>query len=141
MSDCLPCDLEAADDAAIVYRDDDWALEIATGYEVPGWFFLRLRRHAEGWSEPTVEELAGFGPVSKRLSAAIQAATGATHVYFMSFGENYPHFHFLVIARDAELPPAFRGAAIVGLRADGLDPAESRAVAGRVRDALVSATT
>jgi diadenosine tetraphosphate (Ap4A) HIT family hydrolase len=141
MSECLPCDLEAADSAAIVYRDDDWACEVADGYEVPGWFFLRLRRHAEGWSEPTVAELADFGPVSQRISAAIQSATSATNVYFLSFGENYPHFHFLVIARDAEVPPASRGAAILSLRAEGLDIAESRVVAARVRDALVSATT
>ncbi len=104
MSDCLPCDLEEADAARIVYRDDTWSCEIADGYDVPGWFILRLRRHAEGWAGPTADELAAFGPLSQRLAAAIQDATGAPTVYFMSFGENYPHFHFLVIARPADLP-------------------------------------
>lgn len=136
MSDCLPCDLETAEPARIVYRDDDWSCEIADGYDVPGWFILRLRRHAEGWSGPTVDELAGFGPVSQRISTAIQSATGATGTYFMSFGENYPHFHFLVTARDADLPIESRGAAILAMRADYRDLAASLEVGERVRSAL-----
>lgn len=140
MSDCLPCDLEAAEPAAIVYRDDDWSCEIADGYDVPGWFILRLRRHAEGWAGPSVEELSGFGPVSQKISAAIQSATGATGTYFLSFGENYPHFHFLVIARDADLPAESRGAAILGLRAEGRDLEAALAVGAKVRTLLVAAT-
>jgi diadenosine tetraphosphate (Ap4A) HIT family hydrolase len=140
MSECLPCDLEAADAASVIYRDDDWACEVAEGYDVPGWFILRLRRHAEGWSGPTAQELAGFGPVSQRLAGAIQTATGASNVYFLSFGENYPHFHFLVIARDAELPPELRGAAILGLRSTDRDLEESLVVGARVRDSLAGAS-
>ena len=53
-------------------------------------------------------------PISVRCrsgsSAAIQDVTGAPTVYFMSFGENYPHFHFLVIARPADLAPEHRRA-------------------------------
>ncbi|HEX4056926.1 MAG TPA: hypothetical protein VHX87_01250 [Galbitalea sp.] len=136
MSDCLPCDLEAAESAAIVYRDDDWSCEIADGYDVPGWFILRLRRHAEGWDGPTASELERFGPVSQRIAAAIRSATGASGVYFLSFGENYPHFHFLVIARGADLAPELRGAAILGLRASGRDLDAALAVGAHVRDAL-----
>lgn len=140
MSDCLPCDLEASEPSRIVYRDADWSCEIADGYDVPGWFILRLRRHAEGWAGPTTDELAHFGPVSQRVSAAIQAATGATGVYFMSFGENYPHFHFLVIARDADLPAESKGAAILARRADSRDLDTSLAVGERVRSALAAAS-
>jgi diadenosine tetraphosphate (Ap4A) HIT family hydrolase len=136
VSDCLPCDLEAAESSAVIYRDETWSCEIADGFDVPGWFILRLRRHAEGWSGPTADELSNFGPISQRLATAIESATGATGVYFMSFGENYPHFHFLAIARDAELVPESRGAAILGLRAEGRDLEASLAVGARVRDAL-----
>lgn len=136
MNACLPCDLEFAEAAAIVYRDDTFSCEVAAGYEVPGWFFLRLRRHAEGWSGPTVDELAGFGPLQQRIAAAIQQTTGAPTVYFMSFGENYPHFHFLVIARPADLAPEFRGAAILGTRVGNQDAAASLALAADVRTAL-----
>jgi diadenosine tetraphosphate (Ap4A) HIT family hydrolase len=140
MSDCLPCDLEQCESSAIIYRDATWSCEIADGYDVPGWFILRLRRHAEGWSGPSAEELADFGPISQRLATAIESATGATGVYFMSFGENYPHFHFLVIARDAELPSESRGAAILGLRAEGRDLEAALIVGNRVRDALAGAS-
>lgn len=139
MSACLPCDLEAADPDAIVYRDETWSCEVADGYDVPGWFVLRLRRHAEGWSDPTAEELAGFGPVSQNLAAAIQSATGATGTYFLSFGENFPHFHFLVIARDADLAPESRGAAILETRASRRDRASALLVGARVRSALATA--
>ena len=140
MSGCLPCDLEATEPSAIIYRDEIWSCEIADGYDVPGWFILRLRRHAEGWSGPTAGELADFGPISQQLATAIQSATGATSVYFMSFGENYPHFHFLVIARDAELPPESRGPAVLGLRTESRDLEAALTVGDRVRNALAGAT-
>ena len=136
MSACLPCDLEDADVASVVFRDDTWSCEVAEGYDVPGWFILRLRRHAEGWSGPTVTELADFGPLSQRVAAAIQEATGAPTVYFMSFGENYPHFHFLVTARNADLAAEQRGAGILALRADHRNLDASLTVASRVRDAM-----
>jgi len=101
---------------------------------------MRLRRHAEGWSGPTAEELTSFGPISQRISTAIESATGATGTYFLSFGENYAHFHFLVIARDADLAPEFRGAAILGLRAENRDLDTALVVGARVREALASAT-
>jgi diadenosine tetraphosphate (Ap4A) HIT family hydrolase len=132
----LPCDLEAADQDQIVYRDDTWSCEVADGYDVPGWFILRLRRHAEGWGGPTADELSNFGPVSQRIATVIQEATGATGTYFLSFGENYPHFHFLVIARDADLPPQSRGAAVLELRATNRDRTQALDVGARVRSAM-----
>lgn len=138
MSGCLPCDLESVDAAATVFRDDKWSCDVAEGYDVRGWYILRVRRHAEGWEGLTADEAAGFGAVSQRISAAIRAATGAPLVYFLSFGENYPHFHFLVIARPAELSPAHRGAGILGLREADRDPITSLAVAADVRTALAA---
>jgi len=138
MTDCLPCSLENADPDAVVYRDDTWACEVVNGYEAPGWYFLRLRRHSEGWGGLTTDEAAGFGVVSQRVAAAIQKATGAATVYFMSFGENYPHFHFLVIARPEGLPSESRGAAILATRAENLDPTASLEVAEKVRASLVN---
>ena len=136
MSSCLPCDLERAGPEAVVFRDEVWSCDVADGYDVPGWFFWRLRRHAEGWSGPTVEELSSFGPLSQRVTAAIQRVTGAPTVYFMSFGENYPHFHFLLTARGAEVRPQHRGAGILELRTGQRDLDASLAVAARVRTAL-----
>ncbi|GAA1942569.1 hypothetical protein [Microbacterium deminutum] len=141
MSACLPCDLEQADAAAIVYRDDTWSCDVAAGYDVPGWYILRLRRHAEGWAGLSAAEAAGFGGVSQQVAAAIRDATGSPTVYFMSFGENYPHFHFLVTARPSDLAPEHRGAGILGLREAGRDLPASLAIAADVRDALLPQPT
>ena len=137
MSDCLPCDLESAEATSVVFRDDTWSCGVAAGYDVPGWFILRLRRHAEGWSGLSGDEAAGFGTVSQRVAAAVREATGAPTVYFMSFGENYPHFHFLVIARPEGLAPEHRGAGILALREAKRDPVASLTVAADVRTALL----
>ena len=139
MSGCLPCDLESAPDEAVVYRDTDWACEVAEGYDVPGWYVLRVRRHAEGWPALTPSEAAGFGVVSQRVTRAIHAVTGAPTVYFLSFGENYAHLHFLLIARPADLPPELRGAAILTLRATHRDRPAALASAAAVRQAFTSA--
>lgn len=138
MADCLPCGLESVAPESVVYRDETWSCDIVDGYHVPGWYFLRLRRHAEGWSGLTPEEAADFGQVSQRVSAAIQRATGAPTVYFMSFGENYPHFHFLVIARPESVGPEVRGAAILSTRVENLDLDAALATAGEVRAQLLN---
>ena len=138
---CLPCALEDAESETIVLRDDMWSCEIPTGLEAPGWFFLRLRRHAEGWADLTADEAAAFGAISQRVDAAIRAATGAPKVYFMSFGENHPHFHFLVVARSADLEPTSRGAAIVSRLSELRDVDASLQVAAEVRDAIAHTET
>ncbi|GLI26939.1 hypothetical protein ARHIZOSPH14_11810 [Agromyces rhizosphaerae] len=136
MSGCLPCELEHADASAIVYRDERWACEVAEGYDVPGWFVLRLRRHAEGWGGLSATDAAEFGVVSQRIATAVQEATGAPNVYFLSFGENHRHFHFLVIARPADLDPTLTGAAILAMRSDHRDPTRARSIAAAVGDAI-----
>lgn len=136
MNDCLPCALEHTEPECVVYRDDDWACEVATGYEIPGWYILRIRRHTEGWASLAHDEATAFGLVSQRVAQAIQVATGAPRVYFMSFGENYPHFHFLVIARPNDLAPQFEGVGILSLRSKRLDKKGALATATEVRTAL-----
>jgi len=136
---CLPCALEDAAPESVVFRDDVWSGEIPTGLEAPGWYFLRLRRHADGFAGLSDDELAGFGDACRRLDAAVRAATGAPKVYFMTFGENHTHFHHLVIARTDGIEPSWRGAAIVSHLAELRDPDAALAVAARVRDAYVPA--
>ena len=134
---CLPCDLEDAQEG-IVHRDDLWACEVAEGYDVPGWFVLRARRHAEGWGALTPDEAASLGPVAQRVSTAIQQATGAVNTYLLSFGENYPHLHFLIIARPPDLPADLKGAAILSRRLEDRDREAALAVAADVRAALAA---
>ena len=74
---CLPCEMERAAPDAVVFRDDLWAAEVAPGYEVPGWFFLRVRRHAELLTGLNDAELSALGHRARDLVAAVTEATGA----------------------------------------------------------------
>ncbi|MDX6742442.1 hypothetical protein [Actinocorallia sp. A-T 12471] len=132
---CLMCALEDAHEDSVVFRDPLWAAEIAPGYDVPGWFVLRARRHAELLTGLDDAELAAFGVRARNLTAAVTAATGAPATYLMAFGENHRHFHVLISARGEDVPPELRGGNILKLRESRLDPAASLALLPAVRDA------
>ena len=137
-SNCMLCDMESADEATVVFRDDLWAAQIAPGYDVPGWFFLRARRHAERITGLNDEELETFGRNARDLVAAVGQATGAEATYMLMFGENYPHFHVLVIARGAEVPPEQRAGNILKLRAELMDPDAAKQLVPAVRSAYAN---
>jgi len=132
---CLICAMEQSPPDAVIFRDELWAAEVPPGYEVPGWYFLRVRRHAEllpGLSEP---ELSALGPRARDLVGAVTAATGAPATYLLHFGENYRHFHALVAARGADVPAELRAGNILGLRPGHVDVPAALALAAAVRAA------
>ena len=135
---CLICHLDQAPDEAVVFRDDDWACEIAPGFEVPGWYFLRLRRHALGWAELERSELTAFGPVVQDLMGALEQAFDAPARYLMTFGEAYPHFHAVITVRTEDIPPESRSGNILALRASRVDRAAALAQVPAVRAALAA---
>jgi diadenosine tetraphosphate (Ap4A) HIT family hydrolase len=120
---------------AVVFRDDLWAAEVAPGYEVPGWFFLRVRRHAELLTGLDDAERSAFGHRAAGLVAAVTAATGAPATYLLHFGENYRHFHALVAARGADIPAEQRGGNILCRRPGHVDVAAAVALVPDVRAA------
>src|ERR1700761_433337 len=130
---CLICSLEETDPAARVFRDELWAAEVPPGYDVPGWFFLRTRRHAERLTGLDEAETATFGRHARDLVSAVERVTGAPAVYLLSFGENYRHFHALVAARGAQVPPELRGYGLIKLLDEGRDIPAARALAAEVR--------
>jgi diadenosine tetraphosphate (Ap4A) HIT family hydrolase len=135
---CLICHLDDAPDEAIVFRDEDWACEVAPGFEVPGWYFLRLRRHALGWAALEQPELTAFGPVVQDLMGALERAFGAPACYLMTFGEAYPHFHAVVTVRTDDIPPESRSGNILALRASRVDRTAALAHVPAVRAALAA---
>ena len=120
-ADCLLCAMEDADEAAVVFRDPLWAAEVVPGYEVPGWFILRARRHAERITGLDHDELSTLAWRARDLVAAVTEVTGAPATYLMVFGENYPHFHVLIAARGEDVPPELRTGNILRLRAGHAD--------------------
>lgn len=131
--DCKICLMEESDPASRVFSDDLWAAEVPAGAEVPGWFFLRTRRHAEAITGLNDAELASFGTHAQDMVAAVERATEAPRVYMMAFGENHQHFHLMITARGEEIPAEFRSAKIMGLMKDHKDPEAANAVAQKVK--------
>src|ERR1700689_2139878 len=133
--ECLICSMEETDPASRVFLDELWAAEVAPGFEVPGWFFLRARRHAEKLTSLDEAETAAFGRRAHDLVSAVERVTGAPAVYLLSFGENFRHFHALVAARGEGVPPELRSGALLQLRASGRDRPAAQALAKDVRHA------
>jgi diadenosine tetraphosphate (Ap4A) HIT family hydrolase len=128
-SECLICSMEETEPGSRVFLDELWAAEVAPGYEVPGWFFLRARRHAEKLTGLDEAETATFGRHAHDLVSAVERVTGAPAVYLLSFGENYLHFHALIAARGKQVPPELRGWALLRLLAEDRDVPAAQALA------------
>ncbi|GAA3290306.1 HIT family protein [Streptomyces cinereospinus] len=132
---CLICGLDESEESDVVFRDDLWAAEIVPSYDVPGWFFLRARRHAERITGLDEAELETFGRRARDLVAAVTQATGAEATYILMFGESFPHFHALIAARTADVPADRRAGDILKLRTERADLDGARALVPAVRDA------
>lgn len=132
---CLLCTMEQADETSVVFRDPLWAAEVVPGYDVPGWFILRARRHAERITGLDDEELSSYGRRARDLVAAVTDVTGAPAIYQLVFGENYRHFHALVAARGHDVPPELRAGNLLQLRADHANLAAASELVPAVRSA------
>jgi diadenosine tetraphosphate (Ap4A) HIT family hydrolase len=133
--DCLLCTMEEAADTVTVFRDPLWAAEVVPGFDVPGWFVLRARRHAERITGLDNAELAALPYRARDLVAAVTEVTGAAATYFLVFGENYPHYHALIAARGDDVPADRRTGDILKLRPERGDPAAAAALVPAVRRA------
>lgn len=134
-ADCFMCGLEQSEGPAVVFRDPLWSADVVPGYDVPGWFVLRVRRHAENITGLNDAELATFARRARDLVAAVTEVTGAPATYLLVFGENHPHFHALITARGTHIPPEQRGGSILQLREDHADPATAALLIPEVRRA------
>lgn len=139
---CVPCGMERADPAAVVFRDDLWSCEVVPGFDVPGWFVLRVRRHALRIGGLTHRELGTYGRRVRDVVEAVTEVTGAPTTYQLTFSEANPHFHTLVAPRGSDLPPEQRFGGILDQRRDSaaalaLVPAVAQAYARLAADQTV----
>jgi diadenosine tetraphosphate (Ap4A) HIT family hydrolase len=136
---CLPCTLDEAGEETVVFRDELWAAQISPGYELPGWYILRVRRHAERLTGLNEAELGTLAYRARDLVAAVTEVTGADATYLFVFGENNPHFHALITPRGAQVPDDRRTGDILKLRLERPDPAGARQLLPAVRAAYTRA--
>jgi diadenosine tetraphosphate (Ap4A) HIT family hydrolase len=136
---CEICHREAADvepPGGWVARTAWWSVCVASGFEVPGWLFLELRRHAEGPMGMDDDEAGEMGILMRQVTDAIQQVTGAERVYVVAFGELFPHFHALLFPRMPGAPPQFRGPTLFMQRDELSDPPAAAEMAVQIREAL-----
>ena len=137
---CLICQSDDAPDSAVVFRDDLWACEVTPGFEVPGWYVLRVRRHALGWAELAPNELREYGQRLQDIVTSVTEVFQSPATYVMSFGEAYPHYHCLIAARGTDVPPDRRVSNIMTLRQDRLNRDRSLDFVPAVRAAYLAKT-
>ena len=107
------CELAASlEDDAIAYRDDTRTVGIAV--DVPGWLMLLTNDHIEGVDGLDDDQAASFGRLAARLARAITDVCSVERGYLMYQGEHAAHFHALTMAREAGIPPEWRGVALLG---------------------------
>jgi diadenosine tetraphosphate (Ap4A) HIT family hydrolase len=76
----------------------------ADGNAYLGYLFVETRRHVAALGDLEPEEAAAVGRAATRTARALEAATGAEHVYAAVIGHHSPHFHAHVIARHPGTP-------------------------------------
>jgi diadenosine tetraphosphate (Ap4A) HIT family hydrolase len=136
--DCAICDLRAtsAGDSCL-FASDLWTATLA--WDVPGWIMVMLNRHSHDWlwglSGPEAAEL---GPLMQRLSAAARDAAGAERVYLMGFGEQWQHFHFMLLSRPATAPPQLRGPGLLERAPELADRDEALRIGSAMRERLAA---
>jgi diadenosine tetraphosphate (Ap4A) HIT family hydrolase len=142
--DCKLCrDLRTLPSAFVVLETDDWIVFVNQDYLRPGCVWVQAKEHVEGLWAMTDDQAATFGVVTRATSVAMRAAFDAQKIYLVSFGENHPHFHALLIARTNEhVDAADRGLSLVGayLASKGAADTEVSLASSRaIRDQLAAA--
>ena len=75
---------------------------------------------------------------AERLSAVARAEADAERVYMVGFGEQWQHFHFMLLSRPVTIPQHLRGAALFEGAPELADRDEALRVASRMRKTLAA---
>jgi len=78
-----------------------------------------------------------MGPLIQRLSAAMKPEADVERIYMMGFGEQWRHFHFMLMSRSSSMGADLRGAGMLALAPDLADPDEAVRVGARIRQRLI----
>jgi len=138
MRRCAVCDLYlTAPSESVIFASELWTATLAR--DVPGWIMVVLNRHSGDWLWGlSDQEALELGPLMQRLSAAARAEAGAERVYMMGFGEQWQHFHFMLLSRSDSTPEHLRGAGLFEGAAGLADRDEALRIGSRMRKILAA---
>jgi len=102
--DCFLCQKHKGEVApppgGYIYEGEHWQICHAPADKGPlGTLFIETRRHFLDFAEANEEELAEYGPLLKKVYAALKSLTGAPRVYQVVFVDGIPHFHSWLVPR------------------------------------------
>lgn len=102
--DCFLCQKHKGEVAlppgGYIYESKHWLICHAPADKGPlGTLFIESRRHFLDYAEANDEELAEYGPLLKKVYAALKSLTGAERVYQVVFLEGIDHFHAWLVPR------------------------------------------
>lgn len=137
--ECLICNkhrgLQAQPPGGYVYEDPLWMVCHAPVRKGPlGTLFIESRRHILDFSEFSDEEAHTFGPLARRVYAALRSLLGASRLYQVSLMEGVPHFHAWIVPRGPGVIE--RGVEFLAKDLTCTEPA-AQDLAARLRQALL----
>lgn len=102
--DCFLCQKHEGEVASppggYIYEGAYWLVCHAPVDKGPlGTVFIESRRHFLDFAEANENELATYGPLLKKVYAALKSLTGAERIYQVVFVEGIPHFHAWLVPR------------------------------------------
>ena len=131
---CVICRRGAPEDV-LVELESSW-VTVTEDALMRGYACLVFRRHVVELHDLTEEEGAAFMRDARRLSAAVQQATGAIKLNYEVHGNTIPHLHMHLYPRYAGDP--FEGGPITvkAVRSAPYAPGEVEMVRARMKQAL-----
>jgi len=86
-----------------IYESPCWLVCHAPVDKGPlGTLFIESRRHFLDYADANNEELAEYGPLLKKIYAALKSLAGAERIYQIVFLEGIDHFHAWLVPRREE---------------------------------------
>ena len=130
MAECLACLVNSGAQSppgGVIWNDGLWQVDHRV-HPCPtlGWLIVKPVRHVEFFDDLTPEEASAFGPLLKRVTAALRKSLpqSPTKVYTVLLAESAdcPHIHFHVVPRMEGDPVEFRGPRVFGRLGDICTP-------------------
>jgi diadenosine tetraphosphate (Ap4A) HIT family hydrolase len=120
---------------SVIYSDELWTVTL--GADVPGWFMIIANRHGDDWLWGLSDkEAAALGPLMRDVGAAAKIEAESQRVYLMGFGEQWQHFHFMLLSRAVSIAAELRGPDMLSHAAELADRDEALRIGERVRRRL-----
>ena len=113
--ECLTCKSNSGEQrispGPTIYEGQYWLVEHAYPVKRVGWLVIVLKRHAEALHDLSAEEFTELGGLLSLTTHFLSEDLHNQNEYISCYGEaeGFPHIHFHVFAKPADLPEELKG--------------------------------